>query len=194
MHIATGSVNIYTKTCINIQKHTKTSIYIQKHIPQHTCTYIYIHTYIHNDTHIDYTNKDTNANHTKQRDTHLHVHFHIVPQATQNHQETQPQLDWKCDVSVLCMLFVSVCCVSAPDQHIVRKHTIAHKMYNPLFCDGHPNTQKSNCSFFLNYFHDDRIRIRICSISHTTAEIVRINERPHGVVPGRQYILPSSSH
>ena len=65
----------------------------------YTLTYTYTYTRVHIYTQIHNTHKDTHIHAYSYKYTYFHTNYH-------ESSRTQPQLEWKCDVSVLCVIFV----------------------------------------------------------------------------------------
>ena len=93
------------------------------------------------------TFKITECTHTHvqtHKNTHVHVPVHIYTHVYHESSRTQPQLEWKCNVSVLYMLFM---CPSASDQRMCENKPKHTHMCSHIACDRAPNTQKID--FFL---------------------------------------------
>ena len=107
----------------------KTKKTTHKHKNTHVQTYIHTYTHVH-DTHID---------------THIHVHIHIHIHVLMNHQgHNNGSTMCLCCVCCLC---VSVCCVSASDQHMCEYKSQHMHMYRHIVCDRTRNTQTIELSF-----------------------------------------------
>ena len=81
---------MYTDTCTHTYTYTNT----------YTCTYPYIHI---------------------SREIFMYMYIHIsIYTCYHESSRTQPQMEWKCDVSVLCVLFVCACllCVCTLSTHV----------------------------------------------------------------------------
>ena len=105
----------------------------QKHTNTHRCTRI------HSCTQTDinfFTHIDTNTHTYTCTYTYIHTCYHEP-------SRTQPQF-----LCCVCCLCVSVCCLSASDQHMCENKPQHMHIYSHIVCDRTPNTdKKSNCFF-----------------------------------------------